>query len=110
MAESELVQFDQLVLVSMNEIMDITKKQITNKDDLTLLTIRIMANLVNNLPLLPVDKENLELLQEQTNNDLESAWRIIMALVAGVNDIILGLIDGLVRKLVLLEIRFKRTK
>lgn len=105
-----MVQFDQLVLVSMNEIMDITKKQITNKDDLTLLTIRIMANLVNNLPLLPEDKENLELLQEQTNNDLESAWRIIMALVASVNDIILGLIDGLVRKLVLLEIRFKRTK
>lgn len=91
-----MVQFDLLVTESMDEIVTITKKQITNKDDLTLLTIRIMANLVNNLPLLPEDKENLELLLELTNNDLQSAWSVINALVTSVNNIILGLIEGLV--------------
>jgi hypothetical protein len=95
-AQSEVVQFDLLVSEAMDEIVTITKKQITNKDDLTLLTIRIMANLVNNLPLLPEDKENLELLLELTNNDLQSAWSVITALVNSVNSIILGLIDGLV--------------
>ena len=91
-----MVQFDLLVTEAMDEIVTITKKQITNKDDLTLLTIRIMANLVNNLPLLPEDKENLELLLELTNNDLQSAWSVINALVNSVNNIILGLIEGLV--------------
>jgi hypothetical protein len=91
-----VVQFDLLVTEAMDEIVTITKKQITNKDDLTLLTIRIMANLVNNLPLLPEDKENLELLLELTNNDLQSAWSVINALVTSVNNIILGLIEGLV--------------
>jgi hypothetical protein len=94
--ESDVVQFDLLVTEAMDEIVTITKKQITNKDDLTLLTIRIMANLVNNLPLLPEDKENLELLLELTNNDLQSAWSVINALVTSVNNIILGLIEGLV--------------
>jgi hypothetical protein len=94
--ESDVVQFDLLVTEAMDEIVTITKKQITNKDDLTLLTIRIMANLVNNLPLLPEDKENLELLLELTNNDLQSAWSVINALVNSVNNIILGLIEGLV--------------
>lgn len=97
MAESEVVQFDVLVSVAMSEILTITKEQITNKDDLNLLAIRIIANLVNNLPLLPEDKENLELLLEQTNNDLQSASKGIHALVESVNDIILGLIEGLVR-------------
>jgi uncharacterized 2Fe-2S/4Fe-4S cluster protein (DUF4445 family) len=96
--ESDVVQFDLLVTEAMDEIVTITKKQITNKDDLTLLTIRIMANLVNNLPLLPEDKENLELLLELTNNDLQSAGSVINALVTSVNNIILGLIEGLVSR------------
>jgi hypothetical protein len=96
-AETEVVKFDELVSEAMSEIVTITKKQITNKDDATLLAIQIMANLVNNLPLLPVDKENLVLLLEQTNSDLQSAWMVVLALVDGVSNIILGLIEGLVR-------------
>jgi len=70
-----------------------------------------MANLVNNLPLLPEDKVNLEILLEQTNNDLNSAWRVIFALQESVTQIILDLIDGLVRaKIYLLNVAIYERK